>query len=156
MKHNSGFTIIELVVILIILGILAVTAAPRLLSDGDFSAHALRDQLISQLRLAQLQALSDQLNCYQTQINGSNFGIYKQTNCTGSYVLNGDATNLPANTSVAIGGVLNTTSARIIRFDGQGRPAGGNCVVNNLCTLTITANEAVTLCVESEGYIHDC
>ena len=37
MKHNQGFTLIELIIVIVILGILAVTAAPKFL---DFSSDA--------------------------------------------------------------------------------------------------------------------
>lgn len=53
----QGFTLIELIVILILLGILAFTALPRNLGS-DFDALAFRDRTASALRYAQKTATS--------------------------------------------------------------------------------------------------
>jgi Tfp pilus assembly protein FimT len=55
---SSGFTMVELIVIMIILGILAVVAIPRMDSATAFRAVEFRDQTIAALRFAQKTATS--------------------------------------------------------------------------------------------------
>ncbi|HWV19006.1 MAG TPA: type II secretion system protein [Rhodocyclaceae bacterium] len=57
MCRESGFSLIELVTIVVILGILAVVAIPRL-RDNDFRAQEFRDRTVSALRYAQKSAVS--------------------------------------------------------------------------------------------------
>ncbi|ALP41744.1 prepilin-type N-terminal cleavage/methylation domain-containing protein [Aeromonas schubertii] len=47
MKKQSGFTLIELVIVIIILGILAVTAAPKFLNLQDDAKKAAADGVLS-------------------------------------------------------------------------------------------------------------
>ncbi len=55
---QSGFTLVELVIVMILLGLLAAFVIPRLTSKSSFEEHAVRDQLISRLRLAQMQSMA--------------------------------------------------------------------------------------------------
>lgn len=54
----SGFTLIELIVIMMIVGILAVAAIPRLLDTQTFDARGFHDQTLAALRYAQKSAIA--------------------------------------------------------------------------------------------------
>ena len=55
---QRGFTLIELVMVLVLAGVLAVFAAPRLFSTGDFNARGFQDETLSLLRYAQKAAIA--------------------------------------------------------------------------------------------------
>lgn len=84
MKKNQGFTIIELVVVIVILGILAVTAAPKFLNLQDDARKAAAQGVVAAIRsaanltytkavLAGIETL-DEDNSPGLMINGSKVG----------------------------------------------------------------------------------
>jgi MSHA pilin protein MshC len=69
--RRQGFTMIELVVVMVILGALAVVALPRLSAALGMRGEAYRDELLSTLRLAASTAQSHRrLVCAQFDTNG--------------------------------------------------------------------------------------
>ena len=52
MKNNKGFTLIELIMVTIILGILAAVAAPRMLGTVDSAEEAAEQAVVAALRAA--------------------------------------------------------------------------------------------------------
>lgn len=55
---TSGFTLLELIVVMVILGALAVVGVPRLYDAGAFRQAAFRDEVVAALRYAQKTAVS--------------------------------------------------------------------------------------------------
>ena len=53
---ERGFTMVELIVIMVLLGIMAAVAVPRLINSGERGAQVFGDQLVSGLRLASTAA----------------------------------------------------------------------------------------------------
>ena len=55
---KQGFTLVELVIVIIVLGILTAVALPKLLGKSAFEDYTVKDQLIARLRLVQLQNMN--------------------------------------------------------------------------------------------------
>jgi MSHA pilin protein MshC len=57
-SNQAGFTLIELIMVIVMLGVLAVFAAPRMFNTGDFNARGFHDETVSLLRFAQKAAIA--------------------------------------------------------------------------------------------------
>ena len=55
---NAGFTVIELVMVIVILGILAVNVLPKFTDKNTFEARGFRDETMALLRYAQKSAIA--------------------------------------------------------------------------------------------------
>ncbi|MCM2678588.1 hypothetical protein [Echinimonas agarilytica] len=141
-RQSSGFTVIELVVIIIILGIISITVIPRFMSSQGFAEVAMRDELVERLRSVQLSAMSSVSGeCHMLVVTPSFFGVSQRDtgSCPSTYL-----DNVTSFVSV-------TSSLKNISFDRLGRPqddcAGG-------CDVIITGSTTESLRIESEGFIH--
>jgi len=57
-RRQAGFTIVELVTVMVVLGVLAAVAMPRLTGNTGFAGVAFRGDIVSALRYAQKTAVS--------------------------------------------------------------------------------------------------
>lgn len=164
MNKQRGFTLVELVTVIILIGILAVNVLPRFDGTSSYEAHTHRAQLISALRLTQQRAMQQtgddiEFNnsfCHQLIIEDSRYGIDDRNDCNNTNILRNDWQ--PDSTGHIVEERYNITfrlaanNPSFVSFDWLGKPladcAGG-------CTIFVdSAVESLEITIEAEGYIH--
>ena len=165
-NNDNGFTLIELVVVILVLTILSVFALPDLSSADEYSASTDRDQLVSLLRSVQTRAMQNTENigssntkkCYGVSFTNTNIGMLAQNNdgsCQANFITESNATDGYLNLRVSTNYVaLNSANAVVtaISFDDFGRP-----FPQSRYRITFSTDQSTqSACIESEGYIHAC
>jgi MSHA pilin protein MshC len=149
-----GFTLVELVTTMILIGILAVAVLPRLSSDSSFSAYSLRNEFISELRLVQLQALQNTDQCYQIDVSATGYTLRHFSGRTTANICTSQVREeQPQAFSGGAHIALASTASQVfsITFDSLGR------IISPLCSghcFNAVADETLAIAVESEGYIY--
>ena len=161
-NKNKGFTLIELMLVIIIVGVMASMVFPRFIGDSGFEEHAYRTETISTLRAIQQIAMQTrQTNpCSQVLITAKVLG--QPDSCvddnppTFSDNWSADKNNNP---SVIIShNTVNYTvgaSGLYFTFDALGRPVLPVCE-HYPCSvdIIIQGEKPLTIRIEAEGYIH--
>lgn len=166
-EKNRGFTLVELVTVIILIGILAVSVLPKFDGTASYEAHTQRAQLISALRLTQQRAMqqtdSGDNYCHQLIFDNTNsrYGVPNRIDCAITVFPNNwepDATGLVVeDITFAIDGQSNNIA---VTFDHMGRPinnpsaalpnnCAGGCIINVQSSI-----ETLQIRIESEGYVH--
>ncbi|MFQ6371853.1 type IV pilin protein [Shewanella sp. YIC-542] len=151
---THGFTLVELVVTILLLAILSVVALPRLMGAGSYSAYALRQEFISELRRVQLLAITNPDRCYRINIDNGGYQLsHLQQDCS-TLIANETQHAFPRNTRIQL--LANSRDTFSVQFDSDGRsvflPAGLGC--NGNC-LQVMADDTLGIAIEAEGYIHE-
>ncbi len=145
MKHSYGFTLIELIIIVILLGIISVTALPRFLGKSGVEETTVQDQMISVLRRMQTQAMQrTDNNCHSLQLTTSQLVPAGCTQSTAGLTL-----LLPSDS------VLSFSPVTALTFDSLGRLSPVPTAVTTL-VISSSAVPVANVCIETEGYIHPC
>ncbi len=79
-QRVRGFTIVELVTVMVIVGLLAAVAMPRFFQQDSFDARSFADQNIGMLRYGQKLAIAQNRPVF-VQLNGSRIALCFNTAC---------------------------------------------------------------------------
>ncbi|EGQ7966801.1 type II secretion system protein [Vibrio vulnificus] len=150
----KGFTLIELIVVILLISIVSAYAASRYIGTGSFSAYAAQEQAISIIR--QLQVYRMQSNTTGTY--NLSFQLTASGGCLGSTVGCDVATTPQAAQSrsdvMRLEGVSVSSTMSPIRFDLRGNPLQTDGSALNSVTITFTASgESASVCINSQGYV---
>jgi MSHA pilin protein MshC len=155
-RGSYGFTLIELVMVIVILGVLAVVAAPRIFSNNDVNARGFHDEAIGYLRYAQKTAIAQRrtvcVGFAGTVITLTIAATPATFTCAVAGTLSGPNGNA---TLFAQSGVTYATPPVNFNFDGLGQPITNAGVPIATQTFQVASvNRSIT--VEGlTGYVHE-
>jgi MSHA pilin protein MshC len=150
----GGFTQVELVVALVLVGILAAVAVPRFIGRDAFDSRGFSDRFLAAIRFARQQAVAQRRQACVT-IAATGYGLTRAqapgAACDGTPLFDpvtGAAYTGTAPAGIAIVGLGGTALPLTLTFDPLGRP-------NAAASLRVAAEADRCLTVEAEtGYVH--
>jgi len=155
-RPQRGFTLIELVMVLVLLGILAVYAVPRMINTGDFYARGFHDQSLAYLRYAQKTAIAQRRTvCVTLSSSGISLSMAStagSNTCAATLPgPNGEAA-LSARSGVAFSSTLSN-----FNFDALGQPVTTAATPAQAATQVLqVANVSRSITIEAgTGYVHE-
>ncbi len=112
-KNDTGFTFIELIMVLVVATVIAVIVINRLMSSGT-ELIAQTDVIKAHLRYAQARAMGSDV-IWGIEFTGSTYSLFKNGNTSDTVTMIGedsDTLNLPSGIS----------ASEIVSFDSWGKP----------------------------------
>ena len=149
--RRRGFTLPELVMTIVIIGILIAVTAPRFVSWKGFASRGSYDEAQAVVRFAQKTAVAWRRPIYVC-VSATVISATSNSDCTTAPVKH-PVTGADLKTQAPPPGVtLSSSAGPSFSFDGLGRPSAA---VTITLTSTITDDPARQIVVESEtGYVH--
>lgn len=139
--NRKGFTLIELIMVIVVIGIMAAVVAPRLGSVSTSKAAAFREKLRADIRYAQNLAMT-QNRRYRVYFNGNpapnpGYAVVNDSNANSTWGEAGEFAMDPAsgtNLSIALNtgkyeGITAASTVNPIEFNTLGKPTGGATTV---------------------------
>ena len=161
-QGGRGFTLVELIMVIVIMGVLAVYAAPRMFSNADFYARGFHDETLALLRYAQKTAIAQRrMVCVNfNTATTPHSATLTMENPTGTGAVSctvdvaGPRGESPAMVTARTG--VTYTSASSLIFNGLGQPVSSARTPLAANATVQVANTSVVITIEfGTGYVHE-
>ncbi|MBC5849377.1 pilus assembly FimT family protein [Vibrio metschnikovii] len=155
-RRTLGFTLVELIVVILLLGILSAYAASRYSGTSSVAALTTQQEILASLRLTQNRAMQRTGFCNRWLATANQAGQISPQAVAGSCssifaAVDNDISRVEALSGVTLS--LSTPNG-YLDFDSLGRAAQCTALP---CTITISsAHDQRQVCINTEGYIYAC
>lgn len=151
--RQTGFTLVELVMVIVVLGILSATALPKFFEKNTFAERAFFDDTLNAVRYAQKLAVATGCNV-KVSISSNSYTLMRQGNASSSSCPGGISYSLAVphpgtgarSYSGSESGVTLSSSVSSFIFNSLGS-------VSTDATLTINGSRTITVIAET-GFVY--
>jgi len=148
--QTAGFTLVELIIVVLLVSIISVYAASRYFGTSHFSAYAAQEQAISIIRQVQVNRMQSNVG---SSSSNDNFILSIQSNCIGS-VAGCNASDISTRSDVlSFTSVSISTSPSVsqVTFDLLGNPESA---ASAGVDISFSAdNSSADVCINSQGFV---
>jgi MSHA pilin protein MshC len=147
-----GFTLIEVIAILIILGVLAAVVAARFQGQSAYTLQSETDKIRERLRFAHILAMNADA-AWGIQLQNNSYQLFSNANSTNLVPFPGESTS-----TVTLPDGISLTPATIISFNSMGQPCSdvsASALRTSDMTITVSdgSNTAAITITKNTGYI---
>ena len=141
MNRSAGFTLLELVVVITLLGILSISAFSRFADEDTFAVRVEQESLIAALNQAQQLAIIGQT----VQFVISSSSVYRVRSGGADFALGGISYPYNVHRDVSL-----SPASLTLSYDNLGRTLVTSIVLNS------ATGGALNVCLENSGFAHGC
>ena len=138
---QRGFTMIELITVIIIIGIVGAMAAPMFFNNSDFQSRAAADQVRAALKFGQKMAIAQ-----RTSVSVTITAPSASSNC--------NPVAVPVTCQISNAVSLNQTLQSSVTFDALGKPYYNGTTPLGSTNNTITVGGTIITIEPETGYVH--
>ncbi|EIK4810512.1 type II secretion system protein [Vibrio parahaemolyticus] len=153
-SSTLGFTLMELILVIVLLSILSLYAASRFMGKGSVSAFALQEQAISVIRQVQVNRMQS-----NTSTTDTNFQLQVSPNCIGSVAacsLSGNAKDARSDLVEDSAATFSLTGATSpISFDLLGNPLSVASGGVSILIRDVNGQSQCRVLINSQGYVSE-
>jgi MSHA pilin protein MshC len=150
--RQNGFTIVELVAVMVIAGIIAAICAPRFVGVDAFNARGSYGTLTAALRYAQKTAVAQRRTVYAVvNTTARTVCLGYTSNCSSAVI---DPATQAAYAKILSNNVNISASTTPIGFDGLGRPVPNATATFTIQNAVVPSESTRTITIEQDtGYV---
>ncbi|OBT17439.1 hypothetical protein A9264_01375 [Vibrio sp. UCD-FRSSP16_10] len=148
LKYRKGFTLVELIVVIILVAIISIFAVSRFTGGSSYRLPVIQEQTISVIRQIQLGRM--QSNVADLDDLSPFYRLMLTQHCLGAQSFcSNPASSDDISAAVFTEDIRFSPLTTLLDFDLLGRPSISPFAI----TLTDSAGNTAHICIEAEGYI---